>query len=448
MDVSYDEQQIDTVLADTNRMTQVLVNLITNAIKFTAKKDGERNITVSLGVSQVRPTSYPPNVVFFSPDAKAFHIDSTMGMDWGGGATAWLMVAVRDTGIGITAENQRKLFERFRQATPKTQETYGGSGLGLFISRKLCQLHGGDIGVSSKEGVGSTFGFFFKVRHVESTSSDGRPSLGKRNTSRSSRSVMQSPSPSDYNFPHPSGDMAIRPKPTTLTSHEGVDADQVKDDRTNDSLENPPTEHHIESHGRAATPDERFSETQKIAEKVEDKHQLITIKNGPAADLRTGETQRQGDAATKISQAQSKETADTRPTLLLVEDNLINQKVLRRQLQSRGFEVFVANNGQEAIDAVEERGRKATDTADFHNYFDCILMDQEMPIKDGNAATVEIRQLQEQGKAGRGPILGVSANVRDAQTDAMRKAGMDDIIGKPFKVDKLVEMIRSLISSR
>lgn len=58
------------------------------------------------------------------------------------------------------------MFERFRQATPKTEEVYGGSGLGLSISRKLCQLHGGEIGVSSKEGVGSTFGFFFKVRRV------------------------------------------------------------------------------------------------------------------------------------------------------------------------------------------------------------------------------------------------------------------------------------------
>ena len=68
-----------------------------------------------------------------------------------------------------------------------------------------------------------------------------------------------------------------------------------------------------------------------------------------------------------------------------------------------------------------------------------------MPIKDGNTATAEIRELQEQGKAGRSPILGVSANVREAQTKSMLEAGMDAIISKPFKVEDLVSKIKSLL---
>jgi CheY-like chemotaxis protein len=118
--------------------------------------------------------------------------------------------------------------------------------------------------------------------------------------------------------------------------------------------------------------------------------------------------------------------------------------VLRRQLQTRGFEVFTANNGQEAIDAVVERSKIAHDDPNDRNYFDIILMDQEMPIKDGNAATQEIRQLQEYRNAGYSHILGVSANVREAQTRSMREAGMDDIISKPFKVEDLVKRIRSI----
>ena len=152
MDTSYDDMEIETVIADCNRMKQVLVNLITNAIKFTSKKDGDRQITVSVGASIEQPTSYPPNVIFFSRDKEDFHIDSTMTGEWGNGAVMYIMVAVKDTGIGISKEGQAKLFERFRydattcscssaradtflrQATPKTQEKYGGSGNTMPIS--------------------------------------------------------------------------------------------------------------------------------------------------------------------------------------------------------------------------------------------------------------------------------------------------------------------------
>ncbi|KAF2181684.1 putative histidine kinase HHK12p [Zopfia rhizophila CBS 207.26] len=446
IDVSYGECQIDYVVADLNRMKQVLVNLITNAIKFTAKKNGERDITVSMGASVERPTSYPPNVIFFSQSEDAFHIDSTMTAEWGNGPTLYLMVAVKDTGIGISAEDQAKLFERFRQATPKTQEKYGGSGLGLFISRKLCQLHGGDIGVSSKEGEGSTFGFFFKVRRSDGSSENGRPPFGPRGLSQGSNSPTTSrilgPSYGHTNsgLRESKERSKERPKFETLTSHQGVDTDEV-----DDSLKDPPTEYRAEAHPDAKEGD-RYRETESIAEGIKLKRPPFMDAIGKhLPDLQSGETNRQASAADAISRTQSEHESESYPTILLVEDNLINQKVLRRQLQSRGFEVFVVNNGQEAINAVEARGQSPQDASNHRNYFDCILMDQEMPIKDGNAATVEIRELQTQGKAGRSPILGVSANVREAQTRAMLDAGMDEIISKPYKVEDLVKKIRSLL---
>jgi CheY-like chemotaxis protein len=234
-----------------------------------------------------------------------------------------------------------------------------------------------------------------------------------------------------------------RPVVKTLTSHNGVNIEKADVD---DSLQNPPTEYLRESHPAASTEDNRFKETEKIARDVQEKSsgtKKLIEDNLPS--LEHGESKRQEQAAKSTSNLQSKQLSQDKETLLLVEDNLINQKVLRRQLQSRGFEVFTANNGQEAIDAVAKRGQIANNNPNDRNFFDIILMDQEMPIKDGNAATQEIRQLQQEGKAGYSHIIGVSANVRTEQTNSMREAGMDDVISKPFKVDDLVKRIKSII---
>jgi CheY-like chemotaxis protein len=314
----------------------------------------------------------------------------------------------------------------------------------------VCQLHGGDIGVSSKEGEGSTFGFFFKVRRSNGVSEDGRPPFQSRSnseTSHKSRSEEKQKRPAysraDSNLTQIKERANERPKPQTLTSHGGVDAS--KTDSTQDCLNNPPTEFRAEAHPESSS-DSRYEETKEIAEDIEPKRSAVNENiEAKLPDLQRGETERQEGVASDTSRSQSNQRADEKQTVLLVEDNLINQKVLRRQLQSRGFEVFTANNGQEAIDAVAERGTIGHDNPNARNYFDIILMDQEMPIKDGNAATQEIRQLQDEDKAGYSHILGVSANVREAQTNSMREAGMDDIISKPFKVDDLVKRIRSIV---
>jgi CheY-like chemotaxis protein len=230
-----------------------------------------------------------------------------------------------------------------------------------------------------------------------------------------------------------------RPEMNTLTSHTGVNVEDV-----DPSLKNPPTEYFAESHPEAKE-DDRYKETASVANNISpplEGHR--EGHDGQSQYHESGESTRQRASADKLHKSQSYRRSEDKRTLLLVEDNLINQKVLRRQLQSRGFEVFVANNGQEAIDAVEERGKTAASDPNNRNYFDCILMDQEMPIKDGNQATSEIRQLQDDGKAGYSKILGVSANVRQAQRDSMRDAGMDDLISKPFKVDALVKKIDEL----
>lgn len=315
------------------------------------------------------------------------------------------------------------------------------------LTSLVCQLHGGDIGVSSKEGEGSTFGFFFKVRRSDGVSENGRPPFQSRTSSETSQASTRDQSIQRPSYSRSNSHLTQikerpneRPSTKTLTSHSGV---ALKSD--DDIFTNPPTERRPESHPESSG-DPRYKETQDIAKDIQPERSAVSKAiEDKLPNLQRGETHRQASAADDTSRSQSKESADNKQTLLLVEDNLINQKVLRRQLQTRGFEVFTANNGQEAIDAVAERGRNAGDDPCKHNYFDVILMDQEMPVKDGNAATQEIRQLQEEGKAGYSHILGVSANVREAQTRSMREAGMDDIISKPFKVEDLLTRIRAVI---
>ncbi len=288
----------------------------------------------------------------------------------------------------------------------------------------MCQLHGGDIGVSAKEGEGSTFGFFFKVRLSDGTSENGRPPFQSRtnseNSSASTRAQTPGPRPSysraNSNLVRIKERQSPRPGPSILLSPPGLESDDG-----DESLRNPPTEYVPESHPKS-TKDSRFKETEQVAKDIRSEKPALQKE----ILMPAGETPRQQYSSDKLHRSQSYQSYHDKQTLLLVEDNLINQKVLRRQLQSRGFEVFVANNGQEAVDAVVERGKHEDDND--RNYFDCILMDQEMPVKDGNVATQEIRELQHDGKAGHSHILGVSANVREAQTKGMRDAGMDDVI--------------------
>ncbi|KAI0126332.1 histidine kinase [Xylariales sp. AK1849] len=314
IDRSYAELDVTWVMADLARMGQVLVNLVTNAIKFTAYSDDEKKITISTGVSRERPKSYPESSVFYNADVGAYRNEDTDTTDGVNGETLFVMVAVEDTGIGINKEGQKRLFERFRQATPETSEIYGGSGLGLNISRKLCQLHDGDIGVASEEGSGSTFGFFFKVkRSVAPAESSGRRL----------------------------GDMSEPPK---LKQHV-VDQDNASPVVVNSEQPSKP----IES-------------------------EYIHV--------------------------------------LLVDDNGINQDIILRKLEAKGFKVTTAKNGREAVDAVKNASKAPTGSKAA---FSVILMDQNMPVLCGTSATREIRSLEAMDKSKHIPILGVTADSRGAQ---------------------------------
>ncbi|KAL1852359.1 hypothetical protein Daus18300_012254 [Diaporthe australafricana] len=162
IDQSYRDMGIELAKLDPARLQQIIINLLTNAIKFIQKQE-ERSIVITLAASKEACQTQICGIEFLQEGSEVER-DITDEADWGTGEKFNLHVCVADTGPGLTDEERSMLFQRFRQTSPRTHVEYGGSGLGLFISRMLTELQGGQIGVISEKGVGSTFAFYIKSR--------------------------------------------------------------------------------------------------------------------------------------------------------------------------------------------------------------------------------------------------------------------------------------------
>ena len=109
---------------------------------------------------------------------------------------------------------------------------------------------------------------------------------------------------------------------------------------------------------------------------------------------------------------------------------------MKKKIESRGFNVTTANNGKEAFDMITAR------SSEHKPPFDCVLMDQEMPVMDGKTASREIRKFEDENDLPAVNIIGVTANVRQEQQSEMTEAGMNDVLAKPFKMEELLEKVR------
>jgi len=171
IDESVAELKIDHVLVDSRRVLQIIINLLSNAIKFVSLSE-TREIGLELSASRLPPIQASTGASFLPPRLRTSVTDTAdrstnIFASSHPGDQVYLQFSVRDTGPGMSEQEMRKLFQRFAQASPKTYKQYGGTGLGLFISRELAELHGGQIGLLSAPGLGSTFTFYIQAQRID-----------------------------------------------------------------------------------------------------------------------------------------------------------------------------------------------------------------------------------------------------------------------------------------
>ncbi len=418
---------------DPVRFRQVLTNLVGNALKFTAT--GE----VFLRVAPLVCTD----------------------------SEAHIRVEVKDTGIGMSAEEQKTLFQAFTQANQSTTRKYGGTGLGLAISHQLVELMQGEIGVDSTPGTGSCFWFTLKFP-IQSTPPAKRLSEVSLTDLRilfvddnaTNRFILDHYAESWGMTSSSASSSAQGAILLEAAAGEGHPFDLVVIDQKMPDMDGFEFANMLKGTPRwQALP---LILLTSLGYKGEANHakqahfsgyltkpiHQQTLRRAVALVMGLEQESDKEDVKLFITRhtVQEQEMAE-KPRILLAEDNLVNQKVAVRMLTKLGYQVDVANNGQEALEAW---GKKP---------YQVILMDCLMPEMDGFQTTQKIREAEAMKSAVHDhspdalpftsahiPIIAMTANTMEGDREKCLEVGMDDFIPKPVKIDFLAEVVDKWLS--
>ncbi len=399
---------------DPNRFKQILMNLCSNAIKFT--RDGDIEISVSVREETEKKIQ--------------------------------IQVDVADEGIGIAKDKLKTIFTSFSQAGSSVAREYGGSGLGLTIAKQLTTMLGGELWVESTEGTGSVFSFYINFdRSTEQPNPEETHDLDKKavlvigNKEKSISVVKQylkewgmevtaahgvSETEKElaggmYSFIFIDTTLGWIPSQTVLQelrSRRGDDCQLII----------------LASPGKIAM--------LRTLENENDIH--IVAKPLRKNDLRdellriNRDRPQTGPAQTSALIPSEERDEKSRPhkteKILIAEDNTINLKLTGKILEKNGYPFDAAKNGKEALDMWKK------------GPYSCILMDCMMPEMDGYLATLKIRQIEKKNGSGRIPIIALTANAMKGERQKVLSAGMDDYLSKPVKPEEMITIIEKWLN--
>ena len=403
----------DVLLGDEGRLRQVLLNVLGNAIKFTAA--GEVVLRVNLETIGARRVK--------------------------------LHFAVSDTGIGIPPDKQAQIFQAFTQADSSTTRRYGGTGLGLAIALRLVELMGGHMWVESEVGRGSTF--HFTAEFEAPRSAPITPAAGRRKALEGLRVLVVDDNATNRRILQ---EMLASWRMTPTTVHDAETAlaalrqtagtpehfDVVISDCQMPDVDGFMLARRVKRDRRlATTPVVMLTSMGSPRDVVRcrkigvDAYLSKPVKHSDLLDALVtlfGVSTRQQPATEPASGAPRRLLR-----ILVAEDNLVNRKLVTRLLQKRGHRITAVDNGRAAVASLAA----ATDER-----FDLVLMDVQMPEMNGLEAAAAIRA-QEEGRGGHVPIVALTAHAMQGDRERCLAAGMDGYLAKPIDVEELISTVEA-----
>ena len=400
LNINLDERIPARIKVDDHRIKQIIMNLVSNAVKFT--EQGSINIDVNYQESTTQKSVF-------------------------------LTFRVSDTGVGIEQDKLDTIFEPFTQEDEGISRQFGGTGLGLAICRQLVAMMGGQLTASSSKGIGTSFEFSIEVEAL--------PSVGWHSETIRNGLLIGDKCAYSAQIVKECRLASIQlseVEPIDALAESSWDADVIfychdgKAELTPivDELEN-----HVDV-SRVIICQHHLATTYTNSERI---HAVLTLPflgnrfRHAIDELAQVEQNAKSYNVTKSAMVHNINQSRTHRRILIAEDNLMNQKIASFFLDKAGYDYLIASNGQEALEAIT-KGEQ----------FDAILMDCMMPVMDGLTATKEIRRWEKEVGSGKTTIIALTASVLEEDIQNCFAAGMDAYLPKPYKSNQLFELFNEL----